>query len=256
MTSVLQIWSHWPSTHILKGLPLLLSLNFEPSTSTSSYIERQIFKTRVKFELVILINTLLYVVNFSLLLVDMFHQLQDTCGHKGLCCKTLKDVTRIIVVFYFKNIFVWFETGYQGWIRLFQKGFQCIIKALLPDLFASFHFLLHLQSEVASGERKTFHWELHSECKSPLIVLCWLVVWQRRWWWCKWKLILQQLKLRGKQKLDRKTRYLSFRVRRPFNCLLAGSLLAAMVQQVKANSPIVETERKAKVQQRVQISLF
>ena len=144
-------------------------------------MERQIFNTRVKFELVILINTLLYVVNFSLLLVDMFHQLQDTCGHKGLCCKTLKDIIRIIVVFYFKNIFVWFETGYQGSIRLFQKGFQCIIKALLPDLFASFHFLLHLQSEVASGERKTFHWELHWECRSPLIVLCWLVVWQRRW---------------------------------------------------------------------------
>ena len=129
-------------------------------------------------------------------------------------------------------------------------------KLFCQTLFASFHFLLHLQSEVASGERKTFHWELHSECRSPLIVLCWLVVWQRRWWCSKWKLIPQQLKLRGKQKLDRKTRYLSFGVRRPFNCLLAGSLLAAMVHQVKANSPIVETERKAKVQQRVQISLF
>ena len=178
----------------------------------------------------------------------MFHQLQDTCGHKGLCCKTLKDVTRIIVVFISKKYFVWFETDYQGSIRLFQKGFQCIIKALLPDHFASFHFPLHLQSEVASGERKTFHWELHSECRSPFMVLCWLVVWRQRWWCSKWKLILQQLKLRGKQKLDRKTRYFSFG---PLNCLLAGSLLAAMVHQVKANSPIVETERKAKVQQRV-----
>ena len=137
---MLHIWSHWPSRHILKGLSLLLSLNFEPSTSTSSYIERQIFNTRVKFELVILINTLLYVVNFSLLLVDMFHQLQDTCGHKGLCCKTLKDVTRIIVVFISKIYLYDLKQAARDQFVCSKKVFNVLSKLFCQTFLLPFTF--------------------------------------------------------------------------------------------------------------------
>ena len=123
-----------------KGLSILLALNVEPLTPPSSYMERQIFNTSLKFKEVILFDTLMYVVNFSLLLVDMLPSASRYLWSQRPLLLNIERLHPHYCSSYFKNIFVLCATGYHGSIRLLKKVFNWLSNLFCQTFLLPFTF--------------------------------------------------------------------------------------------------------------------